>query len=71
MVLLTKHHNVVAFDIVIVEVEIDIFCENNPFNLTATLDKDLAYTDVDYVIIAIPLVYDVKKTIRILFQLKL
>jgi UDPglucose 6-dehydrogenase len=71
--LLSQHHDVVAVDIIeekvrflngkrspIVDAEIEDFLANKPLNFTATLDKELAYTDADFVIIATPTDYDVE-----------
>lgn len=70
-VLLSQHHQVTALDIVpekvalinakkspIVDTEIESFLANKPLNLTATLDKQAAYADADFVIIATPTDYD-------------
>ncbi|CAH7394267.1 UDP-glucose 6-dehydrogenase [Vibrio chagasii] len=72
-VLLAQHHKVVAVDIVaekvemlnnklspIVDAEITDFLTNKPLNLTSTLDKELAYADAEFVIIATPTDYDVE-----------
>jgi UDPglucose 6-dehydrogenase len=69
--LLAQHNEVVAVDIVaekidflnrkispIADVEIEDFLTNKELNFTATLNKELAYTGADYVIIATPTDYD-------------
>ncbi|MDO6764812.1 nucleotide sugar dehydrogenase [Agarivorans sp. 1_MG-2023] len=69
--LLSQHHEVVAVDIVaekvellnskqspIVDSEIESFLANKTLNFTATLDKQLAYQDANYVIISTPTDYD-------------
>ncbi|MFA0002919.1 nucleotide sugar dehydrogenase [Vibrio splendidus] len=71
--LLSQHHDVIAVDIIeekvrllndklspIVDAEIEDFLANKPLNFTATLDKELAYSDADYVVIATPTDYDVE-----------
>jgi len=70
-VLLAQHNEVVAFDIVqdkvnlindkispISDVEIEDFLANEKLNLIATTDKQLAFKNADYVIIATPTDYD-------------
>jgi UDPglucose 6-dehydrogenase len=69
--LLAQHNEVVAVDIIaekidllnnkqspIADMEIEDFLMNRELNFTATLDKELAYKDADYVIIATPTDYD-------------
>jgi len=71
-VLLSQHHLVTALDIVpekvalinakkspIVDAEIESFLANKPLNLQATLDKQAAYANADFVIIATPTDYDI------------
>ncbi|CAK3655646.1 UDP-glucose 6-dehydrogenase [Vibrio crassostreae] len=71
--LLSQHHDVVAVDIIeekvrllndklspIVDAEIEDFLANKSLNFTATLDKELAYSNAEYVIIATPTDYDVE-----------
>ncbi|MEZ9402944.1 nucleotide sugar dehydrogenase [Vibrio cyclitrophicus] len=71
--LLAQQHEVVAVDIVaekiemlnkkqspIVDTEITDFLSNKSLNFTATIDKELAYLNADYVVIATPTDYDVE-----------
>jgi UDPglucose 6-dehydrogenase len=71
-ILLAQHHNVIAFDVVpekveqlnnkvspIVDAEIEGFLANKDLNFTATLDKELAHRNADFIIIATPTDYDV------------
>jgi UDPglucose 6-dehydrogenase len=70
-VLLSQHNQVIAVDIdaskialindkrsPISDVEIELFLKEKELNLTATLDKKLAYSNADYVIISTPTDYD-------------
>ncbi|ADT85354.1 UDP-glucose 6-dehydrogenase [Vibrio furnissii NCTC 11218] len=44
----------------IVDVEIEDFWANKPLNFVATLDKECAYKNADFVVIATPTDYDVE-----------
>ena len=70
-VLLAQHNQVIAVDVIaekvellnqkkspIVDVEIEDFLANKALNFTATLDKELAYKDAEFVVIATPTDYD-------------
>ncbi|MBA4501529.1 nucleotide sugar dehydrogenase [Marinobacterium marinum] len=70
-VLLAQHNNVIALDIVqakvdlinarrspIEDAEIENYLAGKPLNLTATTDKQSAYANADFVIIATPTDYD-------------
>ncbi|OBU12768.1 nucleotide sugar dehydrogenase [Morganella psychrotolerans] len=70
-VLLSQYNNVIAFDIdtkkvellnnkksPISDVEIEDYLKNKKLNLTATLDKKIAYSNSDLIIISTPTDYD-------------
>lgn len=72
-VLLAQHNKVMALEIIeekvdlinkkvspIADNEIEDFLANKELNLTATTDKDAAYKDADFVVIATPTNYDDK-----------
>ncbi len=73
-ILLSQNNEVIAFDIIPDKIEqlnnkispitddnIKDFLDNKDLNLIATLDKELAYKDADFVIIATPTDYDTSK----------
>ncbi|MBO9150308.1 MAG: nucleotide sugar dehydrogenase, partial [Escherichia coli] len=70
-VLLAQHHEVVALDVLpekvaqinarispIADTEIEYYLAYNELNLTASLDKEQAYANAEFVIIATPTDYD-------------
>ena len=72
--LLSQHHEVIAVDIIPEKVDlinhkkspiqdeyIEKYLAEKDLNLTATLDAEAAYKDVDFVVIAAPTNYDSKK----------
>lgn len=72
-VFLAQHHQVIAVDVIaekvalinsrkspIIDAEIEDFLAHRRLDLTATLDKQLAYQDAEFVIIATPTDYDTK-----------
>lgn len=72
--LLAQHHEVVALDIIkekvdminnhispIQDREIENFLKNKNLNLKATLDKNVAFKNADFVVISTPTNYDEKK----------
>ena len=73
-ILLSQYNEVIAYDIIPDKIEqlnnkispiaddtIKDFLDNKDLNLIATLDKELAYKDADFVIIATPTDYDTSK----------
>ncbi|WP_188008919.1 nucleotide sugar dehydrogenase [Grimontia hollisae] len=72
-ILLAQNHEVVAVDVIeqkvqmlnnnispIIDAEIEDLLKNKSLNFVATSDKEFAYIDADFVIIATPTDYDVK-----------
>ena len=73
-VLFSQHHEVVALDVIkekvdminnrkspIVDADLENYLANNILNLKATLDKEEAYRNAEFVIIATPTNYDLKR----------
>lgn len=73
-ILLAQHHKVYALDICQEKVDlinarkspiqdeyIELYLQTKELDLTATLDEKLAYSNTDYVIIAVPTNYDTEK----------
>ena len=73
-ILFSQHNNVIALDVIkekvdminnkkspIVDADIEDYLANNQLSLKATLDKEEAYKDADFVIIATPTNYDPKQ----------
>ena len=72
--LLSQHHEVVALDIIeekvnminqrlspIQDREIEDFLKNKNLNLKATLDKEVAFKNAEFIVISTPTNYDEKK----------
>ena len=72
-ILLAQHNEVIALDVdedkvdlvnkkvsPIEDKEIDLFLKEKRLNITATVEKSIAYADADYIIIATPTDYDVE-----------
>ena len=72
-VLFSQHNEVVALDIIkdkveminrrispIVDEELEVYLKSKPLNLKATLDKEEAYRDASFVVVATPTNYDPK-----------
>jgi len=73
-VLFSQNHEVIALDVLedkveminnrvspIVDTELEAYLKNNTLNLKATLNKEEAYKDASYVVIATPTNYDPQK----------
>ncbi|SVD46806.1 uncharacterized protein METZ01_LOCUS399660, partial [marine metagenome] len=71
--LLSQNHNVIAHDLIlhkvnmlnrgkspIIDTEIENFLKNKQLNFKATIDKEEAYKDAEYVIVATPTDYDIE-----------